>query len=129
MALTVGTALRLKLFLGSLKLALFLTGDVRIMSTFGSWWVSFRDKVEQSVMDIFHALEPSLQVAAMTAVTAGVAAASAKEGTLGDKFVAARNAVEDTAKAIAPSLATDALHAAAAILITTPAPVVAQQAS
>lgn len=90
------------------------------MSAFGDFWVKFRDDAEKDIMTILTALEPAAKAGAIAAVQAGVAAAASTNGTFGDKFVSARNAVEDTAKAIAPALATDALHAAVSLIITQP---------
>lgn len=87
------------------------------MSAFGDLWVSFRNKVVTDVIAVFEALEPSLKVAAVTVVESGVAAATASTGTLGDKFVAARNAVEASAASVAPGVAVDALHAATGLLV------------
>lgn len=90
------------------------------MSAFGDWWISFRNTAEKDVMAILTALEPSAKAAAISAVETGVQAYAATSGTSSDKFVAARNAVEQTAAAAAPGIATDALHAAVGLIVTSP---------
>lgn len=88
------------------------------MSRFGDLWVAFRNKVEDDAMVIFTALEPAAKQALVGAVEAGVAASVSKDGTAGDKFVAARNAVESHLAASGTSIGADALHAVVNLVVT-----------
>lgn len=91
------------------------------MSTFGDDFVRVRNEVETWALAFLKALEPAVKAVAVTAISNGVSAFSATTGSIGDRGVAARNAVEQTVQSAAPALTTDALHAAVGLL-TSPAP-------
>lgn len=98
------------------------------MSVFTEWLSKEMSNVESGVMAFVTALAPDLKTIALTAITSGISAYTSTTGTSGDRFVAARNAVESVAKSAATPLATDALHvgvvlaiAANPTLLSTPA--------
>ena len=87
------------------------------MSAFTDWLHHEIANVESGVKDFLTALAPDAKAIALTAIGNGLTAYTAASGSQGDRFVAARNAVEATAAAAATPLATDALHTAVTLAI------------
>lgn len=84
------------------------------MSWFGDLWVKERNAFEADAVAVWNAVSPELKTVAVAAIQVGVSAALAKGGTIGDQFVAGRNAAVQAVTDAGGTIATTALHALAA---------------
>lgn len=87
------------------------------MSDFGAWIKKELDNVISGVKEFLTAMEPTAKAVALTAIDNGVSAFESTAGSISDKGVAARNAVESTAAASVTPLETTALHTAVALAV------------